>query len=153
MPTALMNCLLCCIIYVLLSPSTFTSDRPAVYVKESKSREKRRQSISIILFFKPGYLTSHQADSLLVSCSITFSISPVFSAHYLPVVASLACFFALTLTLGKYCFANDVQIVLQRVGWQRCLSVTLFQRIYCSRCSSPLLHELGCNNRHNMSDI
>lgn len=152
MPTALMNCLLCCIIYVLLSPSTFTSDRPAVYVKESKSREKRRQSISIILFFTrlfnitPGWL----APCFLLYHFFNFPC--LFSS-----LSSCCCFprlfFALTLTLGKYCFANDVQIVLQRVGWQRCLSVTLFQRIYCSRCSSPLLHELGCNNRHNMSDI
>lgn len=95
-----MNCLLYCIIYGLLSLSSRPSLETDCVLIRRKSRGRWRQSISIILFHC-GYLVSHQAHSLHVSCSIASSICPVITAHCLPGVGAPQ---AAAATLGKFCF-------------------------------------------------
>lgn len=106
--TALMNCLLHCIIDMLLSLLTFTLHSRCVYVEDSKSRGGRRQSITIILLFS-------NASGRLPPSLPEFPAPSLFHLPCLPSSLSSFCclplwffFHQLQHTLGKYGSPNDM---------------------------------------------
>lgn len=132
-----MNHLLHCVIYML--PPLDLHFRLTACVKRGKRRERRRRSISIIPPH-PGYLASHQLP--LSPCFLLdhFFISPVFSAHCLPVVPSLCC---LPPALGKSCFSNGMYTQWPQRGWDN-NAAALLRKIYGSEGFLLLL----CVNKH-----